>query len=500
VGKYDVVIIGSGLSGLQCGYILSKEGYNVCILEQHSQIGGCLQNFKRDNCVFDTGIHYIGSLDEGQVLNKYFKYFELMQNLKLKRMDENSFDVISFDGDPQEYRYAMGHKRFADTLTQYFPKEKNAIHTYLEKIKNICEHFPLYNISNDALNLPEMSFFYENAYIYIQNITKDVKLQKVLAGINPLYAGVKEKTPLYVHALVNNSFIESTWRIVDGSSQVADILASKIKLNGGTIITNNRVTNFIFNNSDELIAVKLGNNEIVEGKTFISTIHPVNTIKMIDEKYLRYVYRKRINSLENTISNFTVYIVCQPDSLEYLNYNHYYYINDNVWISETSTDFKWPGNFLLITPATSASTKYASNAMIMTYMHMDEVKKWEHTQERNRGLEYLEFKKERAESLLDLVERKFPGFRKCIKKYYTSTPLTYRDYTGTVDGSMYGILKDSNDPIKTLISPRTKIPNLYLAGQNIILHGVLGVTIGSITTCSELLGMKYLVKSINDAC
>ncbi|HEX7492934.1 MAG TPA: FAD-binding protein, partial [Bacteroidales bacterium] len=27
--KYDVVIIGSGLGGLQCAYILSQEGYNV---------------------------------------------------------------------------------------------------------------------------------------------------------------------------------------------------------------------------------------------------------------------------------------------------------------------------------------------------------------------------------------------------------------------------------------------------------------------------------------
>ncbi|HOV10850.1 MAG TPA: NAD(P)-binding protein, partial [Bacteroidales bacterium] len=71
--KFDVIIIGSGLGGLQCGYILSREGMKVCILEQHSQIGGCLQNFTRDNCLFDTGVHFIGGLDEGQVLNRYFR-------------------------------------------------------------------------------------------------------------------------------------------------------------------------------------------------------------------------------------------------------------------------------------------------------------------------------------------------------------------------------------------------------------------------------------------
>ena len=51
--KYDIVIIGSGLGGLVSGYILSKEGYKVCILEKNHQIGGTLQCFKRDGC----GIH-----------------------------------------------------------------------------------------------------------------------------------------------------------------------------------------------------------------------------------------------------------------------------------------------------------------------------------------------------------------------------------------------------------------------------------------------------------
>jgi all-trans-retinol 13,14-reductase len=64
---------------------------------------------------------------------------------------------------------------------------------------------------------------------------------------------------------------------------------------------------------------------------------------------------------------------------------------------------------------------------------------------------------------------------------------------------MYGILHDSKEPLKTRISPKTKIPNLLLSGQNINIHGVLGVTVGSVLTCTELLGMENLLKKINDA-
>ena len=40
MSKYDIIIIGSGLGGLQCGYILSKRGYKVLILERQAQPGG----------------------------------------------------------------------------------------------------------------------------------------------------------------------------------------------------------------------------------------------------------------------------------------------------------------------------------------------------------------------------------------------------------------------------------------------------------------------------
>ena len=72
MSKYDVVIIGSGLGGLLCANILSKEGKNVCVLEKQHQFGGNLQTFKRDGKIFDTGVHYVGGLDEGQNLHQYY--------------------------------------------------------------------------------------------------------------------------------------------------------------------------------------------------------------------------------------------------------------------------------------------------------------------------------------------------------------------------------------------------------------------------------------------
>jgi len=142
---------------------------------------------------------------------------------------------------------------------------------------------------------------------------------------------------------------------------------------------------------------------------------------------------------------------------------------------------------------------------ILSYMKYEEVKKWEDTfatipkHNESRGQEYEDFKAERAERVIAEVIKKFPDLRNKIHSYTTSTPLTYRDYIGAKDGGLYGIAKDYRDPLKTFISPTTKIPNLFFTGQNLNMHGVLGVTVGAIRTCGVFVGQNYLIRKINEA-
>ena len=86
------------------------------------------------------------------------------------------------------------------------------------------------------------------------------------------------------------------------------------------------------------------------------------------------------------------------------------------------------------------------------------------------------------------MEQEFPGLRDKLEDYYTSTPLTYQDYTGTEGGSMYGIAKDVSLGAGCRVPHRTKVPNLLQTGQNINSHGILGVIVGTIVTCTEILG------------
>ncbi|MCK4662764.1 MAG: NAD(P)/FAD-dependent oxidoreductase [Bacteroidales bacterium] len=495
--KYDIVIIGSGLGALVSGYILSKEKYKVCILEKNTQIGGTLQCFKRDGCVFDTGMHYIGSLDKGQILHRIFKYFNLLDKINVKKMDEDGFDIFNING--VEYKYAMGYNKFTKTLISYFPEEEHAIKKYTKKIREVANSLDLYNLRETSMNeMINVDYVKVNAWDFIKSLTKNERLQNVLAGLNSLYAGKPESTPLYVHALINNFYIESAYRLIDGSAQIADLLAEGIINNGGVVLKKKKVEKFIFDNKS-LIAVELSDKQKYYADYFISNIHPAVTMDMIEPGKIRKAYKNRLKSLENTISSFSLYIILKENCFKYINANYYYYKNDSVWGVANYNEDTWPDGYMLFTSPSSKSDKYAKCITVITYMKFEEMKKWENTWIEKRGDDYKKMKQQKAEKLLDLVEKKFPDIRKYIKLYYTATPLTYRDYIGTYDGSMYGIVRNCNNPMQSYIFPRTKIPNLLLTGQNINLHGILGVTIGAILTCGELIGVNNLINKINNA-
>jgi len=496
--KYDVIIIGSGLGGLICGTILSKEGFKVCVVEQHWQIGGCLQNFKRKNSVFETGVHYLGSMDEGQVLRRYFNYLGITDKLEFQRMDPEGFDIISFNGDKKKYRIPMAEK-FEEVLLEDFPHEKSAITKFQEVIIEINTSLKLVSLDNTfTYNFLESKYFKVGVYDFLKSITDNTRLQNVLAGNNPIYAGDREKTPLNIYAVVMNFFMNSAWRLIGGSAQIARSLSDTITNNGGTVLSKYNATQFVFE-GDKIKYILFENGETMEARYFISSIHPQKTLELIDPEKIRSAYRKRILSLGNSISAFTLYIKFKKDCFPYINSNIFHYDSSNVWDLEDYNEKNWPKGFMFYTQATSKNQQYTDSAIVLTYMRYDEMKEWENTSIGKRGDSYKKFKEMKSEKIIDSLEKQFPGIRNNIEKHFSSSPLTLRDYLFAVEGTMYGIVKDFRDPLRTYIAPKTKIPNLFLAGQSTNIHGVLGVTTGSFLTCSQLIPMDNLMNRVRNA-
>jgi len=497
--KFDTVIIGSGLGGLLCANILGKLGRRVCVLEKNKQFGGNLQTFSREKQIFDTGVHYIGGLEKGQNLHQIFAYTGVMEKLQLEKMDD-CFDRVIIGNGQKTYALCQGYDHFIQALARDFPAEEQNIIAYCEKIKEVCRSFPLYNLT---LHSSHNSYkgHTESAQEMIASFTTNKTLRAVLAGNNLLYAG-NASTPFHVHALVTNSYIESSWKCVGGGSQIAKILVANIRKYGGEILRNCPVTRII--EKDGTIAfVETEDGGRVYADNFISNIHPAETLTITSSALLKDIYKQRINNLTPTISSFSVHMVLEKKKIKYEKCNYYYHEDAEIWHLGACSPGQWPLGYGLYYSEDKNHPGYAATVSILTTMPFEEVKPWAHTYNRTgkesfRGAEYEAFKNAKARQLLELVSKHFPQLISHTQSVYCSTPLTNRDYIGDATGSMYGIQKDYKDPLKTMISPRTKIPNLFLTGQNLNLHGILGTSLSAVLTCVMLTGNEKIVEEIRN--
>ncbi len=499
--QYDIVIIGSGMGGLVAANIMAREGKTVCVLEKNNQFGGNLQTFVREKTIFDTGVHYLGGLSEGQNLYRYFDYLDILDGLHFKKLDEDGFDIITFDDDDTEYPHAQGYENFASRLKLKFPQETDAIQTYCEKLQEVCQKFPLYNLEAGKPYHQDSDLFALGAKSYIDALTDNERLRAVLAGSNLLYAGEPGKTPFYVHALSVNSFIESSYRCADGGSQITKLLIRRLKENGGDAFKHQEVTRI--NVTDKkVISVTTKTGQEIKGGLFISNIDPKSTLRLTEGDPFRKSFTRRIDEMESTISAFSIHIVLKPKSFKYLNHNYYHSKDLNaVWNGHTYTQENWPLSYMVSMGVRKNQDQWGDQMTAISYMRFEEVIPWAKTfntvaDKNDRGETYAEFKAKKKELFLNELEKKFPNIRDCIQSIHTSTPLSYRDYIGCHRGGMYGYRKDIENPLKSFISPQTKVENLYFTGQSLNMHGILGVTISGVVTCSEILGAEYLLEKI----
>ena len=544
-----VIIIGSGLGGLSCGVILAKNGYQVTVLEQGAQIGGCLQCFTRKGVKFETGMHFIGSASQGQTLQRLMRYLEIDQQVHLSRLDPNGYDVVSLGS--KTYRFPNGKEAFIRQMSEYFPQQHDNLVRYYDLVESIAQASSLHSLKHAESDASvNTEYLLRSINDVIDEVITDPTLAKVLVGNLPLYAAEKDKTPFSTLAFITDFYNQSAYRIQGGSDTVAQALADTIKRYGGEVLTRKQVTRILCDDkhavgvevsdhsgslSEELSEKNLSGNlseknlgkitiETIPCDFVISDVHPIRTLRMLDTKLIRPAYRKRINEIPQTVGTFSVYLKFKEGKMPYMNYNYYGYQKDTPWDCEKYSNQSWPEGFLYmhfcqeeqgkvpvsasspleVNPPTFSSSEvnpptFASTGVILSYMRMEDVERWRGTQVGRRGEDYEAFKRQKAEKLIDVVAQHFPDIRESIETYYTSTPLTYLDYTGTENGAMYGNAKDIHKSSAYRVAQRTKVPNLYLTGQNINSHGMLGVLVGTIVTCSEFLTAEKIYEQINEA-
>ena len=483
-----VAIIGSGLGGLECGCILARKGFKVIVLEKANVPGGALQTFTRKDSLgrthtFDTGFHYVGSLGEGEPLHRLFSYFGLM-DLPWEPLDRDFAAEVLIGG--VKYALPTGYEAYRERLCESFPHCIDGIRKYVGMLEEVGDN--IFNAFRPEAGMNPL--FGVSAADYLRETLQDQRLVTLVSGASAFNMDLRpESLPLYVFAQISSSFIRSSCRLAhpDGGAAIVAGLRKSLEGDGGELITGAEVTAIRTDGIGRVVSldVRRGNENFELPVDYvISDLHPSLAIGMVDEcKALRKIYRSRMAGLGNTRGMFTVNVALKPGTMPYL--------NRNVFVVAPGCD-PWHvsgrgGDEVMVHfNASDVSGGYAGSLDILTPMD------WGEMALNGRGEAYKDMKRQCSERCIGLASKTLPGLEDAVDKYWTGSPLTWRDYTGTADGSAFGAFKDCRNPLATVLSPRTPLENLFLTGQSLNLHGILGVSMTSVLTCSAMPGMGDL--------
>ncbi len=464
--RADIIIVGSGLGGLEVALTMAKEGKRVLVLERQHQLGGCMQSYRRGKLHLDTGFHYVGGLEPGGQLYEAFLSHGLM-DLTWQRMDIDCFEEIHIGG--RTFCWPQGIKEFINAMKGYFPHEERGLDLYSELLE--C---------TDELWMQRT-----NAWEYINSIISDPLLIQVLSAPATCKMELRKETlPLFTFIHGTAPFIQSSWRMQGDGNLIVNRLVEQIKEYGGELLVDKDVTS-LHEEDGRIIKAVCADGTEYEADSFVSDVHPAVTCAMVGESMMmKKLFRRRMSTQPNTMGIFTLHLQLRAGKLPYFNHNKLVFTEENCWNMAVDKTLKVKG--IMISARKPERGGHTVNVDILTPMLWETVAEFDGTKLFHRPKAYREMKDAVARQCLEIAETAISGLSDMVLGTWSSTPLTYKDYNLTPEGSAFGFRKDYANPMMTIVSPKTQIPNLFMTGQSLMLHGLHGVTMTAAYTCQEI--------------
>lgn len=496
---YDAIVVGSGIGGLTAAAALAKRGRRVVVLEQHSQLGGLTQTFRRGEYTFATGVHYIGGLgDEPGPEGQFGRMLRYLAGDELRFASVGSpYDIVRLP----EYEFPVEAPlaAYRARLEASFPGEAATIGAYFAACAD-AQRASLALFQAKALPAPLAAVVrWLNAGRVSRALRvssadavcgfRDRRLSAVLSARWGDYGVPPERAPFAVHALVTGSYYAGAYYPVGGPGRFAWAFARAIRAGGGELRTDSPVA-AIRLEGGRAAGVRLASGESIGAATVISDIGARNTLAALPGDTAS-AWRESLVRLESGPSYIALYIGFHGDirACGATAANVWVYQSDDVGrIWEQPADEDAPSIFVSFPSLKDAAhdNPQRHTAEVVALCRWDPFAAWAQSSPGHRPEEYEATKAWIAERLLAQFKRHFPRLAPLIDFHELSTPLSQASYVGADRGAMYGIEMSAARLGSDALRARTPIPGLLLAGQDAASMGVQGAFMGGYMAAASL--------------
>jgi all-trans-retinol 13,14-reductase len=463
LNQYEVIVIGAGISGLTTALILAKEGWKVALFERDMDIAPLIRPYMRKGCEFSPGLHISGWMDEGEVIDAFFKYLNISDGVE-KSLHENGLGNIVIDS--KEYRIPKGIDNVEQNLISYFPDDVEAIRNYIRLIKDVNNKNFYFN-HNLRPNLNKQSGFIGSTGLSLQEVLQQFQasdsLLELIGTVNYFLIGSKaEEVPFDVHAFVVGGFYRSPGVFtVNGINRLLSNYKRELNKFGVDLFLGSEVSEILVNDNRSVYGVKVLNGDEYFSTTMVVSFNPKLLLEKIKTDKLRPIYRERLDDAENTFGLYVVFyeINDYPD----MEVDNYIYYNKNANIT------------------IAAITNYSREKKILCVFLIDDAKSMPLNIDEKTILA-----KDKLRLLEKTIINEIPSFTSLkgnlVYLDYLK-PWSFERYTKTISGSAYGIKQTVNSHGFQHLIP---VKGLYMVGQAIY-PGFLGSMLSGFSLALEFL-------------
>lgn len=495
----DAIVIGSGLGGLGLASLLTqRRGMKVLLLEANDVPGGCTHVHELSGFEFNTGIHSVGDLVPGTVPRNLIDYVT-DGALGWERMPE-VHEICTFDD--EVYEWHSSPERNIEWVKQRLPKEGDvdAYYALEERIAKQSVPWAITKMWPEWVPVAAREAVYKMTARpwrrYMNKSATEVlrgelgfseRLAAIFSYMYGNYGRVPSKVPFSLHAMVLAHYRMGAYYPIGGPGQIAQCVVPIIEKGGGQLAVKTPAERILVEKG-RVAGVRLKSGQEIRCKNVFSDASAYTTFMQLLPREVaeEHGYIEKMSKTNPSPPHY--FLMLGYDKAIELPKHVIWHMPQGRGISKydiggADAQFRGECNasamacYLLSPSARDPmwSQRYPNKTTVLTLTEMPWLEECRRSESKKRDIDGR-----LSETMMKLVHAYYPALKNETPAFMQGgapvgcNPTSWK-------GSSYGLAVDPERYLRDThwLRPQTRIPGLYLTGQDALSPGFAGALGGA---------------------